>query len=172
EVSRVAARAVWITEREPIFLPDEVDGRILFERATARWLAERAGKTPPSPNGRLGDVVAVAPVREARSRGALGSIRPFARLEAGDAVWADGTRIAADAIIWCTGFRPALSHLASLNIVGADGRVAVGAAGRACAEPRLWMLGYGDWTGMASATLAGITRAARETVGAIAKALR
>ena len=65
-----------------------------------------------------------------------------------------------------------MSHLASLNIVGADGRVAVGAAGRACAEPCLWMLGYGDWTGMASATLAGITRAARETVGAIAKALR
>ena len=50
--------------------------------------------------------------------------------------------------------------------------MAVGAAGQARSEPRLWMLGYGDWTGMASATLAGITRAARETVAAIAEALR
>jgi putative flavoprotein involved in K+ transport len=172
EVSRLAARAVWVTEREPTFLPDEVDGRILFERATARWLAEREGRPPPSLQGSLGDVVAVAPVREARSRGALASIRPFLRLEAGGAVWADGMRIAADAIIWCTGFRPALRHLAPLDILGADGRVALGPAGQVLAEPRLWLLGYGDWTGMASATLAGITRAARETVAAIAAALR
>lgn len=84
---------------------------------------------------------------------------------------ADGTRIAADAIIWCTGFRPALDHLASLGLLQADGRVAVGPAGRALAEPRLWLLGYGDWTGSASATLAGITRAARDAVQQVAQAL-
>jgi putative flavoprotein involved in K+ transport len=52
-----------------------------------------------------------------------------------------------------------------------DGRVAVGPAGRALAEPRLWLLGYGDWTGSASATLAGITRAARDAVQGVVQAL-
>ena len=170
EVSRVAALTTWVTEREPVLLPDDVDGRVLFERATARWLAEREGMPAPPAQGGLGDIVAVPPVREARARGVLCSVRPFARLEADGAVWADGRSVQADAIIWCTGFRPALAHLAPLGLVGADGRVAVDRQGRASAEPRLWLLGYGDWTGMASATLAGVTRAARDTVAAIAEA--
>lgn len=172
EVSRVAARTVWVTEREPVFLPDEVDGRVLFERATERWRAEREGRPAAVPAGGLGDVVMVPPVREARGRGALaGSVRPFARLEADAAVWADGTRIQADAIIWCTGFRPALDHLRPLGVVEPDGRVRVGRGGRALAEPRLWLLGYADWTGAASATLAGVTRAAREAVRDVTEAL-
>ncbi len=171
EVSRVAARTVWVTEREPAFLPGDVDGRVLFERATARWQAEREGRSPPPAQGGLGDIVAVAPVREARLRGALGSVRPVVRLESGGAVWTDGTRIALDAIIWCTGFRPALGHLAPLGLVQPDGRVRVEPAGRSTAEPRLWLLGYGDWTGMALATLAGVTRAARDTVARVASGL-
>jgi cation diffusion facilitator CzcD-associated flavoprotein CzcO len=171
EVSRHAARATWVTEREPVFLPEEVDGRVLFERATARWTAEREGRPPPAPQGGLGDIVQVPPVREARARGALYSVRAFARLERDAAVWADGTRVPAQAIIWCTGFRPALGHLAPLGLVGPDGRGAVGPDGRAVEEPRLWLLGYGDWTGTASATLAGLTRAARGAVAGIAAAL-
>lgn len=46
EVSKVA-RTTWVTERDPVFLPDDVDGRVLFERATARWQAERDGRQPP-----------------------------------------------------------------------------------------------------------------------------
>jgi cation diffusion facilitator CzcD-associated flavoprotein CzcO len=170
EVSRVAARTTWVTEREPVFLPDDVDGRVLFERATARWLAEREGRPAPPLPGGLGDVVAVLTIREARARGALASRRVFARLTADGAVWDDGTTLQADAIIWCTGFRPALAHLEALGLVGGDGRVAVDRQGRAVAEPRLWLLGYGDWTGMASATLAGVTRAARNVVAAIGTA--
>jgi putative flavoprotein involved in K+ transport len=172
EVSRQAVQAVWVTEREPVFLPDDVDGRVLFERATARWQAERDGRSAASPPGGLGDIVMVPAVREARSRGVLRSVRSFARLEPDAAIWSDGTRQEADAIIWCTGFRPALDHLAPLGLVGPDGRVRVGPHGRAVGEPRLWLLGYGDWTGTASATLAGITRAAREAVGSVDALLR
>lgn len=171
EVSKVAP-TTWVTEREPVFLPEDVDGRVLFERATARWQAEREGRQPPEPRGGLGDIVMVPPVREARARGAFqDSLRPFARLDVEGAIWPDGHRAAAEAIIWCTGFRPALSHLAPLGIIGMEGRVAVGPEGRAAAEPRLWLLGYGDWTGSASATLAGITRAARGAVAGISEAL-
>jgi len=171
EVSKVAARCLWVTEREPVFLPDDVDGRILFERATARWLAEREGRPVPPLRGGLGDIVAVPPVREARARGALGSVRGFARLEKDAAVWPDGTRVRADAIIWCTGFRPALGHLAPLGLIDAEGRVPVAPNGQAAGEACLRLLGYGDWTGMASATLAGVTRAARETVSGVVRSL-
>ncbi len=171
ELSRHAARATWVTEREPVFLPDDVDGRVLFERATARWQAQREGRPPPEQLGGLGNIVMVAPVREARARGVLHSVPPFARLDATGAVWADGARVAADAIIWCTGFRPALEHLAPLGVVDAEGKIAVGAEGQALAEKRLWLLGYGDWTGMASATLAGVTRAARGAVAGVAAGL-
>jgi len=171
EVSKVAARCLWVTDREPILLPDDVDGRVLFERATARWLAEREGRPVPPPQGGLGDVVAVPTVREARARGALGSVRAFARLEEDAATWPDETRVQADAIIWCTGFRPALCHLAPLGLIDGEGRIAVSADGQADGEPCLWLLGYGDWTGTASATLAGVTRAAREAVSGIVKSL-
>lgn len=170
ELSRHAT-VTWVTERPPVFLPDDVDGRVLFERATARWQAQREGRPPPEALGGLGNIVMVPPVKEARARGVFDhSLRGFARLEPDAAVWADGTRIPADAILWCTGFRPALDHLAPLSVVDSEGQVAVGPDGQALAEPRLWLLGYGDWTGMASATLAGVTRAAREAVAGVVRA--
>jgi len=161
----LVARATWVTEREPGFLPDDVDGRVLFQRSTARFIAARDGLPAPSAQGSLGDIVMVPPVRAARARHALGHVRPFARLVPQGAVWADGRLQAADAIIWCTGFRPALGHLQPVLLPDEAGRVAVTATGKAAAG--LWLLGYGDWTGHASATLAGITRAARETVAAL-----
>ena len=36
----------------------------------------------------------------------------------------------------------------------------------------LWLVGYGNWTGFASATLIGVGRSARATVDQIAAALR
>ena len=82
-------------------------------------------------------------------------------------VWRDGTETGIDAVIWCTGFRPALGHVAGLGLVEADGTVELDGT-RAVAEPRLWFVGYGGWTGPASATLIGVGRSARETVRRIA----
>lgn len=59
-------------------------------------------------------------------------------------VWADGSEIAVDAVIWCTGFKPALGHLASLGVVTEQGRVEVEGI-RFVSEPRLWVVGY--WLG-------------------------
>jgi putative flavoprotein involved in K+ transport len=78
-------------------------------------------------------------------------------------VWPDGSEMSIDAIIWCTGFRPALEHLRSLDIVEADGCVLVEEQ-RSVKEPRLWLAGYGDWTGPGSATLMGAARTARDLV--------
>ena len=163
EISRVA-RTTWVTKEEPRFLPDEVDGRVLFTQATQRYHAQ-VGEAPAPPPS-LGDVVMVDSVKEARRRGVLGSVRPFARFTATGVVWADGRPEAFDAVIWCTGFRPALSFLTGLGVVQADGRVAT-AGTRVPAEPGLWLVGYGSWTGFASATLIGVGRSARATVAEI-----
>ncbi|MGW5051454.1 hypothetical protein [Actinokineospora sp. NPDC004072] len=66
---------------------------------------------------------------------------------------------AADTVIWCTGFRPALTHLAPLGLRDRDGHVH--------GEARLHLLGYGDWTGPASATLIGVGPTAKTAVHAI-----
>ena len=169
ELSRVAD-AGWVTLAEPRFLPDHVDGRYLFDQATALYRAKKEGRPPP-PAADLGDIVMVQPVREARDRGVLRAVRPFVRMTERGVVWPDGREEAVDAVIWCTGYRPALGHLAPLGVVEADGRVAVRGT-RSVREPMLWLVGYGNWTGFASATLIGVGRSARSTVDQIAGALR
>ncbi|MEI5525508.1 ArsO family NAD(P)H-dependent flavin-containing monooxygenase [Streptomyces brasiliscabiei] len=160
----------WVTQRPPRFLADDVDGRVLFDAATARRRALDEGRTDTGGVASLGDIVAVPPVREARDRGLLKASPMFTRLVPGGVAWADGTRAEADAIIWCTGFRPALSHLAPLQLRGRRGHIAC-AGTRAVDEPRLHLLGYGDWTGPASATLVGVGRSAREAAREIADLL-
>ncbi|MCU7369697.1 ArsO family NAD(P)H-dependent flavin-containing monooxygenase [Paucibacter sp. O1-1] len=163
ELSEHAAQTVWVTERPPQFLPDEVDGRVLFERATARWLAQQRGEPVEELPGGFGDIVMVPPVRAARERGVLTARPPFERFTAEGVVWPDGQAQAFDTVIWCTGFKPALDHLAPLGLPDpGTGRIAVNGT-RSIAEPRLWLLGYGDWVGAASATLVGVMRSARST---------
>lgn len=158
------ARALWVTTEDPLFLPDDVDGRVLFERAVARM---KAGPRD-TPVGGIGDIVMVPPVKAARDRGDLSSVRPFDCLTSDGVVWPDGSEMATDAIIWCTGFRPALAHLDELAVVEENGRVLVEGQ-RSIKEPRLWLAGYGDWTGPGSATLMGAARTARDLAAALAK---
>ncbi|WP_116247571.1 ArsO family NAD(P)H-dependent flavin-containing monooxygenase [Nocardiopsis sp. FIRDI 009] len=169
ELSRVA-ETTWTTARPPRFLPDDVDGRALFDIATRRQRAERNGDRTVRGLGDLGDIVMVPSVREARDRGALKAEPMFDRLSRTGVVWADGTELACDAVVWCTGFRPVLGHLAPLEPFDADGRIPVD-GNRSLREPRLFLLGYGDWTGAASATLVGAGRTAKATVAGIAEAL-
>lgn len=171
EISQVAD-TVWCTSREPRLLPDDVDGRALFAAATERVQALREGREHAGVGG-LGDIVAVASVREARERGVLTARPMFSRLTATGVAWEDGKEEAVDTIIWCTGFRPALRHLAGLHLGDDRGPVSTGgpAATQATTEPRLFLVGYGDWTGPASATLLGVGRSARATVDAITSRL-
>lgn len=163
ELSAVA-ETIWVTLSPPVFLPDDVDGRALFERASARVKGESASTTT------IGDVVMVAPVKAARDRGVLNAVQPFKRFTQHGVVWTDGSESIIDAVIWCTGFLPATDHLKPLGVVEVDGRVAV-AGQQAVKEPRLWLTGYGNWTGAASATLIGAGRTARELVPRLARSV-
>ena len=168
ELSQVA-RTTWVTLEPPTFLADDVDGRVLFARATERWKAQQEGRAVDVPIGGLGDIVMVPPVKEARARGVLHATRPFKRFSRTGVVWPDGSEETIDAVIWCTGFRPALGHLQALGVVEADGRVLVDGT-RSVKQSNLWLVGYGDWTGAASATLIGVTRTARSTVAELREA--
>jgi cation diffusion facilitator CzcD-associated flavoprotein CzcO len=169
EVSEIA-ETTWVTIEPPRFLSDNVDGRVLFERATVRYRALQEGREE-EPLGGLGDIVMVPSVKEARARGVLHSLRPFVSFTPNGVRWADSRETVVDAVIWCTGFRPALDHLAPLGVVEADGQIAVRGT-RAVREPRLWLVGYGEWTGFASATILGVGRTARATVAEIDAELR
>jgi cation diffusion facilitator CzcD-associated flavoprotein CzcO len=149
EVSTVA-ETTWVTNRPPRFLADDVDGRALFATARARIKALEEGREHAGVAG-LGDIVMVASVLDARERGVLKAQPMFERLTPTGMAWADGAEQNADAVIWCTGFRPALRHLQGLL------------AGRTPTVPGLYLVGYGDWTGPASATLAGVGPSARAT---------
>lgn len=167
----LVADTTWVTRREPRFLPDDVDGRDLFDRATARYQARREGRDPDRSVERLlGDIVMLPPVKAARDRGDLGSVRMFERFTCDGVVWPDGREEPVDAVIWCTGFRPALEHLAPLGVIEPDGRILTDGT-RSVREPRLWLVGYGEWTGYASATLIGVGRTAKETVAGLEEAL-
>ncbi|MEU7646315.1 ArsO family NAD(P)H-dependent flavin-containing monooxygenase [Streptomyces huasconensis] len=161
----------WATQRPPRFLADDIDGRALFDVATARRRALEEGRTDTGGVASLGDIVAVPPVRAARDAGLLSAKPLFAQLTATGFRWADGSQSDADAIIWCTGFRPALAHLAPLNLRDARGHIPTDGT-RALGEPRLHLLGYGDWTGPASATLIGVGRPARDAARQVAELLR
>ncbi|MEU9851699.1 ArsO family NAD(P)H-dependent flavin-containing monooxygenase [Streptomyces sp. NPDC047974] len=166
-----ASDPAWVTLREPRYLADDIDGRALFDHATARRRALDEGRTDTGGVTSLGDIVAVPPVRAARDAGLLKAQPMFDRITPSGVVRGDGTTTDADAIIWCTGFRPALAHLAPLGLRGPRGHIPT-AGTQAIGEPRLHLLGYGDWTGPASATLIGVGRPAREAARQIAGLVR
>ncbi len=89
----------------------------------------------------------------------------FDRIEPDGAVWADGRFIEFDTILWATGFRAALDHLAPLGLRGPRGGIAMDGT-RVAADPRVHLVGYGP-----SASTIGANRAGRAAVREIRELL-
>lgn len=161
EVSTVT-ETIWVTQKEPRFLADHIDGRYLFDAASQMYEAKKQGKDyqPPS----LGDIVMVPSVKEARERGVFQkSLRPFASFTNEGLKWEDGHFEKVDVVIFCTGFKSYLTHLVGLHAITKEGRIDTEET-KAKTIPGLWLVGYGNWTGFASATLIGVGRSAKQTV--------
>ena len=78
----------------------------------------------------------------------------FSSIEADGVRWADGTFQKADAILWSTGFRPELRHLAPLRLREKAGGVTVG-QGSSWKDPRIFFAGYGPQASTIGANRAG-----------------
>ncbi len=101
-------------------------GVFLFLRATERLKAQQKGRVIDQPVGGLGDIVMIDRCQKRPVNVALlHSREPFTSFEEHSVIWADGTRQAVDAVIWCTGFKASLDHLRSMNVVEPDQTVAV-----------------------------------------------
>jgi len=156
EVSQVAA-TTWVTRREPEFREDDFGEE---QRRAAVALVEQrvaAGLPPGSVVSVTGLPLtpAVAALREA---GVLKRHPMFARLVPDGVQWADGSTQHADAVLWSTGFRPALDHLRPLKLREPGGGIRVEGS-LVVREPRLHLVGYGP-----SASTVGASRAARQAV--------
>ncbi|QTG81873.1 ArsO family NAD(P)H-dependent flavin-containing monooxygenase [Arthrobacter crystallopoietes] len=167
------ADVTWVTRKPPHYLPDDIDGRALFQIATHHARAVANGETSPGSVASFGDIVAVPAVKAARDAGQLNSRPMFSRFIPGGVQWDDGGQLEADVIIWCTGFRPDLQHLQPLDLTTRNGIPETGEdlATRSTDHRNLFFLGYGDWCGPASATLIGVGAMARDTVKALAQYL-
>ncbi|WP_118135917.1 NAD(P)-binding domain-containing protein [Oceanicella sp. SM1341] len=159
EISRVA-RTTWVTRRPPQFHEGAFTaehGRAAVARVEERV---RAGLPPGSLVSATG--LPPSPVLEAaRARGVLTPRPMFSALTAEGVVWPDGARLAADTILWATGFDPVLAHLAPLGLTDAAGgiRMTGRLATQVAADPRVHLVGYGP-----SASTIGANRAGRAAV--------
>lgn len=158
EISRVAD-TLWVTRREIEWAtgpPPENFSAAISE------VAERTamGLPPESVIGVTG-MYRTPWIDRTEARGALVRHPMFTRVEPDGVRMPDGTLEPADAILWATGFRPAVSHLAPLGLRTPAGGIRV-AEGRALDEPRLFLIGYGP-----SQSTVGANRAGRDAVRAI-----
>lgn len=159
EISHVAD-TFWVTRREPDWSDEAFD--IPARVAAIAGVEDRVRRGLPP-----GSVISVTGMhwtpwaRAAQARGVLQRHPMFASIEAEGVRMPDGTLERADVILWATGFRPALDHLAPLKLRTKEGGIRV-ADGRALDEPRLFLIGYGP-----SQSTVGANRAGRAAVRAI-----
>ncbi|MEU5156882.1 NAD(P)-binding domain-containing protein [Glycomyces sp. NPDC021274] len=160
EIDPLAASTHWITRREPQwragdFNPDR--GREAVAMVEERV---RRGLRPQSVISVTG--VPVTPqIRAARDAGVLDRLPMFDRITPDGLRWDDGRFVAVDTILWATGFRAALDHLAPLKLRGSGGGIVMDGT-RVAVDPRVHLVGYGP-----SASTVGANRAGRAAVSEI-----
>ena len=152
ELEGVAASTVWATRR-PVEFTDDPEGGVRAVRQADE--AARAGLPLPSIIHGTG-LPATAENLAARDRGLLVARPMFTVIEPDGVRWADGSFEPVDAIIWATGFRAELTHLAPLRLREPGGGVRV-ENGRSVREPRLFLAGFGPQASTIGANRAGRT---------------
>ncbi|WP_238431608.1 NAD(P)-binding domain-containing protein [Streptomyces cavernae] len=164
EIAPYAAETTWVTRRPPVFREgpfDEDAGRSAVALVEERV---RQGLPPRSVVSVTGLPLNDA-VRRAIEDGVLDRRPMFDRIVPDGVEWDDGRHVDADVILWATGFRPAIGHLAPLGLRGAGGGIRV-AGTRVVADPRVHLVGYGP-----SASTIGANRAGRAAVRDIRRLL-
>ncbi|GAA2942068.1 MULTISPECIES: NAD(P)-binding domain-containing protein [Streptomyces] len=164
EIAEVAAATYWVTRRPPVFH----EGPFGQEqgRAAVAMVEERVRRgLPPQSVVSVTGLPLNDTVRRAREQGVLDRLPMFERITEDGVAWADGRTAEADVILWATGFRPAVDHLAPLRLREPGGGIRVEDT-RAVRDPRVHLVGYGP-----SASTIGANRAGRAAVRSVGRLL-
>ncbi|GAA1914586.1 NAD(P)-binding domain-containing protein [Nocardioides lentus] len=161
EVAPVAAATLWVTRRPPVWRRDDFDAEA--GRAAVAMVEDRVRRgLPPRSVVSVTGLALRDQERAAERLGAYERHPVFARLDRDGVVWDDGDRWDADVVLWATGFRPAVAHLAPLGLRSPAGGIRLDGT-TAVADPRVQLVGYGP-----SASTIGANRAGRVAARAVA----
>ncbi|MCQ4118030.1 NAD(P)-binding domain-containing protein [Rhodococcus tibetensis] len=161
EISRVTT-TTWVTRRLPEFRDEPFTPEI--GRAAVALVEDRVRRgLPPGSVVSVTGLPVTPAIRAARERGVLERLPMFSEITATGVRWADGREQDADVILWCTGFRSSLDHLAPLRLRGPGGGIEMTGrlATQVAADPRIHLVGYGPSSSTIGANRAG-QAAARE----------
>jgi len=161
EISQVTT-TTWVTRRAPEFREggfNEEDGR-----AAVALVEDRVRKgLPPMSVVSVTGLRMTPTIRAMQQRGVLERLPMFSEITETGIRWPSGNEQRADVILWCTGFRSSLDHLAPLDLREAGGGITM--TGRLATEvardPRVHLVGYGPSASTIGANRAGAA-AARE----------
>ncbi|MGW6129593.1 FAD-dependent oxidoreductase [Cellulomonas sp. NPDC055163] len=168
----VAERTTWVTRREPRWIDDAALTPELGREAVARVAERTAAGLPPESVVSVTGLPLTDEYRAGIASGVLVRRPMFSRLVPRGARWEVGSvsddvpvYVRADTVVWATGFRSALDHLAPLRLRGPGGGIVMEGT-QVAADPRLQLVGYGP-----SASTIGANRAGREAVRNLRRAL-
>jgi cation diffusion facilitator CzcD-associated flavoprotein CzcO len=152
---------LWVTRREPVWRTDDFTPEAGREAVALVEERVRRGLPPASVVSVTG--LALRPQeREAERLGAYQRHPMFVAVEPDGVRMADGSFERADVILWATGFRPAIGHLAPLRLRSAAGGIQLDGT-TAVADRRVQLVGYGP-----SASTIGANRAGRTAARGVA----
>jgi cation diffusion facilitator CzcD-associated flavoprotein CzcO len=160
EISRVAT-TTWVTRRPPEFRTgpfDEAAGR-----AAVAMVEDRVRRgLPPSSVVSVTGLPVTPAIQAMRDRGVLERLPMFTEITEDGVRWADGSSMHADVILWCTGFRSSLDHLAPLLLREPNGGIVMTGrlATQVAKDPRIHLVGYGPSASTIGANRAGGAAAA------------
>jgi cation diffusion facilitator CzcD-associated flavoprotein CzcO len=165
EISRVTT-TTWVTRREPTWIEGPFTPETAGRASVARVEADaRAGRPIASIVSYTG-LALTSYARAAAERGALVRHPMFTAIEPEGVRMADGSFQPADVILWATGFRQAIGHLAPLRLRNDLGGIAMDGTAVA-ADQRVHLIGYGP-----SQSTVGANRAGRAAATAVSRLLR
>jgi cation diffusion facilitator CzcD-associated flavoprotein CzcO len=170
ELENVAEKLTWVSRRPIEFLEDgELNLEARVSAVQKQDEAARAGHALPSIVSGTG-VPRTRRIQAGIDRGLLQARPMFASIEPDGVRWSNGAFQPADVILWSTGFRPELRHLAPLKLREKEGGVVI-AQGAAWKDPRIFFAGYGPQASTIGANRAG-RFIARQAIASLSKIKR
>ena len=160
EISRVTT-TTWVTRRPPEFREGPFDEQA--GRAAVAIVEDRVRRgLPPASVVSVTGIPVTPAIEQMRERGVLNRLPMFNEIVEDGVRWSDGSYVRADVLLWCTGFRSALDHLAPLMLRAPNGGITMTGrlATQVAKDPRIHLVGYGP-----SASTIGANRAGAAAAG-------